>query len=81
MTPLGGLLGSTVMKDMQPSTLAFLLGLGAGTFLFMTASGIVPELLQEKYGSFSSSSSSLFKVERIAHGSVLEGGSVTHHVQ
>lgn len=51
MTPTGALIGYIMMDGMSPLLLGFVLGFGAGTFLFITATGIIPELLgKEKDG-------------------------------
>jgi zinc transporter ZupT len=44
MTPLGALIGSLLLGLLPASSLGFTMGYGAGTFLFITCSAIVPEL-------------------------------------
>jgi len=48
MTPLGGLLGYVLMGGISPRVLGFVLGFGAGTFLFITATGIIPEIMSKE---------------------------------
>jgi len=48
MTPIGAFIGSVVLGGIPPVAVAFVLGFGAGTFLYITATGIVPELIQTK---------------------------------
>jgi zinc transporter ZupT len=48
MTPLGAVIGVWLMGSFSTLAVAFILGFGAGTFLFITAGGILPELLQAK---------------------------------
>lgn len=48
MTPLGGLLGYVLMGGISPQVLGFVLGFGAGTFLFITATGIIPEIMSKE---------------------------------
>ncbi len=45
MTPTGAAIGYILMDGMSPLLLGFVLGFGAGTFLFITATGIIPELI------------------------------------
>jgi len=48
MTPLGAGIGTWLLGSVSTVAVAFILGFGAGTFLFITAGGILPELLQAK---------------------------------
>lgn len=48
MTPLGALIGGLALTDIAPAVLAFVLGFGAGTFLFLSATAIIPEVLHSK---------------------------------
>lgn len=45
MTPLGAFAGDLVLGGLTPTSLAFLLAYGAGNFLFVSLTGIMPELL------------------------------------
>merc|ERR1711991_1261007 len=47
VTPLGAVLGYSLLTGIPPSVLGGVLGFAAGTFLFISAAGIVPELLHE----------------------------------
>uniref|UniRef100_A0A7S4HI00 Uncharacterized protein n=1 Tax=Vannella robusta TaxID=1487602 RepID=A0A7S4HI00_9EUKA len=47
MTPIGAILSFTVLEGMPDTMLGFVLCLGSGTFLFITCSGIIPELLHQ----------------------------------
>jgi zinc transporter ZupT len=48
MTPLGSLLGALVFTGLPRLLLSLVLGFGAGTFLFLSAGAIVPELMHMK---------------------------------
>eukprot|EP01112_Ceratiomyxa_fruticulosa_P012549 TRINITY_DN347_c0_g1_i1.p1 TRINITY_DN347_c0_g1~~TRINITY_DN347_c0_g1_i1.p1 ORF type:complete len:358 (-),score=47.15 TRINITY_DN347_c0_g1_i1:103-1176(-) len=48
MTPLGALLGALLLGGIPPVATGFVLGFGAGTFLYIVATGILPELLDAK---------------------------------
>jgi len=48
MTPVGALLGALLLGHIPSVVLPFVLGCGAGTFLFISASAILPELLHMK---------------------------------
>lgn len=46
MTPLGALCGQLILKDLSsPAGLAFILGSGGGTFIFLACTAILPELV------------------------------------
>ncbi|KAL6047108.1 Metal cation transporter, ZIP subfamily protein [Balamuthia mandrillaris] len=53
MTPLGAFLGMLLLGGIAPSFLGFVLGFGAGTFVFITATGIIPELMAKEVNSHS----------------------------
>eukprot|EP00026_Physarum_polycephalum_P010469 Phypoly_transcript_10633.p1 GENE.Phypoly_transcript_10633~~Phypoly_transcript_10633.p1 ORF type:complete len:321 (+),score=47.48 Phypoly_transcript_10633:81-1043(+) len=48
MTPTGALIGSLLLGGIPPVAVGFVLGFGAGTFLYITATGILPELTHAK---------------------------------
>lgn len=48
MTPLGAMVGAFSLSGIAPALLAFVLGFGAGTFLFLSATAIIPEILHTK---------------------------------
>ncbi|GAM26118.1 hypothetical protein SAMD00019534_092930 [Acytostelium subglobosum LB1] len=48
MTPLGSFIASIILGGINPSTVSFILGFGAGTFLYITTTGILPEILHAK---------------------------------
>lgn len=48
MTPLGALAGAFLLNEIAPTVLAFVLGFGAGTFVFLSATAILPEILHAK---------------------------------
>jgi len=48
MTPIGAFLSFTILEGLPDVGLAFVLCLGSGTFLFITCSGIIPELLHQE---------------------------------
>jgi len=47
MTPLGAILGKLVLAGIPLLTLSFLLGFGAGSFVYISATSIIPELFQQ----------------------------------
>eukprot|EP01113_Clastostelium_recurvatum_P038212 TRINITY_DN5688_c0_g1_i2.p1 TRINITY_DN5688_c0_g1~~TRINITY_DN5688_c0_g1_i2.p1 ORF type:complete len:403 (+),score=81.62 TRINITY_DN5688_c0_g1_i2:40-1248(+) len=48
MTPLGSLLAALVLGSIPAVATGFVLGYGAGTFLFVVATGILPEVLHSQ---------------------------------
>eukprot|EP00005_Dracoamoeba_jomungandri_P012350 CAMPEP_0174272452 /NCGR_PEP_ID=MMETSP0439-20130205/51309_1 /TAXON_ID=0 /ORGANISM="Stereomyxa ramosa, Strain Chinc5" /LENGTH=275 /DNA_ID=CAMNT_0015363031 /DNA_START=38 /DNA_END=865 /DNA_ORIENTATION=- len=48
MTPLGTTIGYFALDGINPVVISFILGFGAGTFIFITTTGIVPELLMHE---------------------------------
>eukprot|EP01094_Clydonella_sp_ATCC50884_P027925 TRINITY_DN8230_c2_g1_i3.p1 TRINITY_DN8230_c2_g1~~TRINITY_DN8230_c2_g1_i3.p1 ORF type:complete len:336 (-),score=69.12 TRINITY_DN8230_c2_g1_i3:147-1154(-) len=48
MTPVGAFFGALFFSDIPPAALSLVLGFGAGTFLFITCSAIIPELFENK---------------------------------
>ena len=48
MTPLGILLGTSIFRGMSMDVLGVVLGFGSGTFLYISCTGIVPELTEHK---------------------------------
>jgi zinc transporter ZupT len=48
MTPVGAFVGQVLLGGIPPSALAFVLGFGSGTFLFITCVGVIPELMADK---------------------------------
>lgn len=48
MTPLGIFLGRIFLQDISNSVLSFVLGYGSGTFIYISASGIIPEVVESK---------------------------------
>jgi len=48
MTPLGAVIGAWLMGSFTTVAVGFILGFGAGTFLFITTVGILPDLLKSK---------------------------------
>eukprot|EP01132_Coremiostelium_polycephalum_P003725 gene3725-4639_t len=49
MTPLGSVISTMLLGGIPPSTVSFVLGFGAGTFLYITSTGILPEILHAKF--------------------------------
>eukprot|EP00003_Mantamonas_plastica_P000100 TRINITY_DN10099_c0_g1_i2.p1 TRINITY_DN10099_c0_g1~~TRINITY_DN10099_c0_g1_i2.p1 ORF type:complete len:289 (-),score=35.88 TRINITY_DN10099_c0_g1_i2:40-873(-) len=47
MSPLGAILGLSLLADLSITTLGFTLGFGAGSFLFISCTGIMSELLED----------------------------------
>jgi zinc transporter ZupT len=47
ITPIGAIVGYALLTGIRPSVLGGVLGFAAGTFLFISAAGIIPELLHE----------------------------------
>jgi len=45
MTPVGAILGHLVFYDIPTQTLAFSLGFAAGSFIFISSTSIIPEIL------------------------------------
>lgn len=48
MTPLGAIAGAFLLQHITAAALSFVLGFGAGTFVFLSATAIIPELLHAK---------------------------------
>jgi zinc transporter ZupT len=52
MTPVGAVIGAMALGRIPQYVLPFILGAGAGTFLFISATAILPEVMHMKPTKF-----------------------------
>ncbi len=53
MTPIGAIIGALALGHIPSYVLPFVLGSGAGTFIFISATAILPEVMHMKPNRFS----------------------------